>query len=277
MKLVEKEIDKIKYNKNNENKIEDNKIKDLIMKKNKNNLEKTNENNSNNNKNIDISKELTRKLLREINRGKWIEKKEGIEYINSIIDKANNKISKNGLQELFELIKDKLNDGNQNFVKMILQLLNHLIISLETQIKFFYNNIIYPLLLKLSDKNKLIRDECLSCIENWIKFQNFEIFAVNIPHLLINNENLELRIELLNLLSKYKDHIKNTYPKIFFKELTKSFLACLQDKNAKIRTLTEELISNFSNFVPRENYIVELKDIKNTISDYLYNIVDKLL
>ena len=160
---------------------------------------------------------------------------------------------------------------------MILQLLNHLIISLETQIKFFYNNIIYPLLLKLSDKNKLIRDECLSCIENWIKFQNFEIFAVNIPHLLINNENLELRIELLNLLLKYKGHIKNTYPKIFFKELTKSFLACLQDKNAKIRTLTEELITNFSNFVQREKYILELKDIKNTISDYLYNIVDKLL
>ena len=240
-------------------------------------MEKNNENNSNNNKNIDISKELTRKLLREIDRGKWIEKKEGIEYINSVIDKTNNKISKNGLQDLFELIKDKLNDGNQNFVRMILQLLNHLIISLVTQIKFFYNNIIYPLLLKLSDKNKLIRDECITCIENWIKFQNFEIFATNIPNLLINNENFELRLELLNLLSKYKDHIKNTYPKLFFKELTKSFLTCLQDKNTKIRTLTEELIKNFSNFIPRDKYILELKDIKNTISDYLFNIIDKLL
>ena len=190
MKLVEKEINKIEYNKNNENKITNNKIKDLLIKKNKNNLEKNNENNSNNNnKNIDISKELTRKLLREIDRGKWIEKKEGIEYINSVIDKTNNKISKNGLQDLFELIKDKLNDGNQNFVRMILQLLNHLIIYLETQIKFFYNNIIYTLLLKLSDKNKLIRDECITCIENWIKFQNFEIFATNIHNLLINNEN----------------------------------------------------------------------------------------
>ena len=277
MKLVEKEINKIEYNKNNENKITNNKIKDLLIKKNNNNLEKNNENNSNNNKNIDISKELTRKLLREIDRGKWIEKKEGIEYINSVIDKTNNKISKNGLQDLFELIKDKLNDGNQNFVRMILQLLNHLIISLETQIKFFYNNIIYPLLLKLSDKNKLIRDECITCIENWIKFQNFEIFATNIPNLLINNENFELRLELLNLLSKYKDHIKNTYPKLFFKELTKSFLTCLQDKNTKIRTLTEELIKNFSNFIPRDKYILELKDIKNTISDYLFNIIDKLL
>ena len=272
-KLIEKEIDKIKYKKDNENKMTDSKIKDLIVKKNKNNNDKLNYNN----KRIDISKELTPKLLREINRGKWIEKKEGIEYIINVIDKTNNKISKNGLQELFELIKDKLNDGNQNFVKMILQLLNHLIISLEFQIKFFYNNLVYPLLVKLSDKNKLIRDECLSCIENWIKFQNFEIFAVHIPQLLVSNENLELRIELLNLLTKNKELIKNAYPKSFFKELTKALLTCLQDKNVKIRNITEDLIVTFSNFIPREKYINELKDIKSTISDYLYNIIDKIL
>ena len=272
-KLIEKEIDKIKYKKDNENKMTDSKIKDLIVKKNKNNNDKS----IYNNKRIDISKELTPKLLREINRGKWIEKKEGIEYIINVIDKTNNKISKNGLQELFELIKDKLNDGNQNFVKMILQLLNHLIISLEFQIKFFYNNLVYPLLVKLSDKNKLIRDECLSCIENWIKFQNFEIFAVHIPQLLVSNENLELRIELLNLLTKNKELIKNAYPKSFFKELTKALLTCLQDKNVKIRNITEDLIVSFSNFISREKYINELKDIKSTISDYLYNIIDKIL
>ena len=275
LKLVEKEINKIKLN--NDSKIRENKIKDLIVKKNSKNISEKKENILLNNKRIDISKELTPKLLREINRGKWLEKKEGIEYINTIIDKTNNKISKNGLQELFELIKDKLNDGNQNFVKMILQLLNHLIISLESHIKFFYNNLIYPLLLKLSDKNKLIRDECLLCINNWIKFQNFDIFAIHIPQLLISNENFELRVELLNLLKIKKELIKITYPKIFFKELTKAFLICLQDKNIKIRNITEELIINYSNFIPREKYILELKDIKDTISDYLYNIIDKLL
>ena len=278
LKLIEKEINKIKFNKDNDNnKIQKNKIKDLIVKKNSKNISEKRENISLNNKRIDISKEITSKLLREINRGKWQEKKEGVEYINSLIDKTNNKISKNGLQDLFELIKDKLNDGNQNFVKMILQLLNHLIISLESQIKFFYNNLIYPLLLKLSDKNKLIRDECLLCIENWIKFQNFDIFAIHIPQLLISNENFELRLELLNLLIKEKELIKISYPKIFFKELTKAFLICLQDKNIKIRNITEELIINYSNFIPREKYIIELKDIKDTISDYLYNIIDKLL
>ena len=289
-KLIEKELEKINFNNKDQEINADSKIKDLIISHNKNKKIKNdsninnstinihnNNNNVNNNKRIDISKEITPKLLKEINRGKWIEKKEAIEYINSVIDKANNKISKNGLQDLFDLIKEKINDGNQNLVKMTLQLLSHLIIALENQIKAYYKNLVYPLLLKLSDKSKQIRDECLICVENWIKMQNFEIFAIYLPQLLISTENYEMRNEILNLLNKNKDLIKNNYPKLFFKELTKAFLVCLQDKNANIRNLTEELIKDLSNFIPREKYIYELKDIKRSISDYLYNILDRII
>ena len=295
-KLIEKELEKINFNDNdNENdaKTQD-KIKDLLTKNKakKNNINKgdsnknsssTNINNSMSSNNLinikrtDISKEITPKLLKEINRGKWIEKKEGIEYINSVIDKANNKISKNGLQELFDLIKEKLNDGNINLVKMTLQLLNHLIVALDNQIKAFYKVLVYPLLLKLSDKNKQIRDECHECIENWVKVQNFEIFAVYLPQLLISTENFEMRNEILTLLNKNKELIKIDFPKLFFKELTKAFLTCLQDKNAIIRNSTEELIKSLSTFIPREKYVLELKDIKRSIADNLYNILDKLL
>ena len=300
LKLIEKELEKINFDNNdnvNNNKNNNYKVKELLVDKNKvkknnkvdlnlNNLQLStspsyiNGNLSNTNlmnKRIDISKEITPKLLREINRGKWIEKKEGIEYINSVIDKANNKISKNGLQELFDLIKEKMNDGNINLVKITLQLLNHLIVALDNQIKAFYKIMVYPLLLKLSDKSKQIRDECHSCVENWIKLQNFEIFAVYLPQLLISTENFEMRNEILTLINKNKDLIKNDYPKLFFKELTKAFLTCLQDKNSIIRNSTEELIKILSNFIPREKYIMELKDIKRSISDYLYNIIDKLL
>ena len=131
-------------------------------------------------------------------------------------------------------------------------------------------------MLKLSDKSKQIRDECLICIDNWIKMQNFEIFAVYLPQLL-STENFEMRNEILNLLSKNEDSIKNEYPKVFFKELTKALITCLQDKNSIIRNNTEELIKELSNFIPREKYVNELKDIKRSISDYLYNILDRIL
>ena len=295
MKLIEKELEKISFNNEDNDNNTSNKVKDLLnndnkTKKNKNNSNTNNSTintnssnlnniniNVNNNKRIDISKEITQKLIKDISRGKWVEKKEGIEYINSLIDKTNNKISKNGLQDLFDLIKEKLNDGNINLVKMIIQLLSHLIIALETQIKSYSKNLVYPLLLKLSDKNKQIRDECVTCLDNWIKMQNFEIFAVFLPQLLMSNENFEMRNEILNLLNKNKQLIKNDYPKPFFKELTKAFLICLQDKNASIRNTTEELIKDLSNFIPREKYILELKDMKRSISDYLYNILDKVL
>ena len=290
-KLIEKELDKIVFDdkdkSNNSNK--NNKIKDLLntnskkssVNKNTSISARISPSNSNsnliNNKRVDISKDITPKLLKEINRGKWVEKKEGIEYINSLIDKANNKISKNGLQELFDLIKEKLNDGNINLVKMILQLLSRLILSLEGHIKFYSKNLIYPLLLKLQDKNKQIRDETLTCIENWIKMQNFDIFAVHIPQFLLSSENFEIRNEMLNLLNRKKDLIKSDYPKQFFSDLTKAFLACLQDRNSNIRSLAEELIKSFSNFIPREKYILELKDIKRSISDSLYSVIDRLL
>ena len=290
-KLIEKELDKIVFDDKDKNNStnKNNKIKDLLninskkgsVNKNVSASAAISPSNSNsnliNNKRVDISKDITPKLLKEINRGKWVEKKEGIEYINSLIDKANNKISKNGLQELFDLIKEKLNDGNINLVKMTLQLLSRLILALEGQIKFYSKNLIYPLLLKLQDKNKQIRDETLTCIENWIKMQNFDIFAVHIPQFLSSSENFEIRNEMLNLLNKKKDLIRPDYPKQFFSDLTKAFLACLQDKNSNIRSLTEELIKSFSNFIPREKYILELKDIKRSISDSLYSVLDRLL
>ena len=162
-KLIEKELDKIVFDENDKNNStnKNNKIKDLLNTNNKKSsgnkstsasaVISPSNSNSNliNNKRVDISKDITPKLLKEINRGKWVEKKEGIEYINSLIDKANNKISKNGLQELFDLIKEKLNDGNINLVKMTLQLLSRLILALEGQIKVYSKNLIYPLLLKL--------------------------------------------------------------------------------------------------------------------------------
>ena len=81
LKLVAKEIDKIKFNKDNENKIAKNKIKDLIVKKNsKNNSEKISKSIISNRR-IDISKELTPKLLREINREKCSKKRKELNIL----------------------------------------------------------------------------------------------------------------------------------------------------------------------------------------------------
>ena len=84
-------------------------------------LKKNNQNNTNINSLIkpsDISKLITPKLLKEINKGSWQEKKDGLNYIAKVIKDSNNKILPDGLNNLFDLIQEKLSDGNKNFVRM---------------------------------------------------------------------------------------------------------------------------------------------------------------
>ena len=116
------EIDNSRYSQNNNNKTT-----------NKINNEKNKEINFNVNsliKPIDISKLITSKLLKEIDKGKWQEKKDGIDYITKVIEDANKSILPDGLKNLFDLITEKLSDSNKNFVRIIIQLLSLLIISL---------------------------------------------------------------------------------------------------------------------------------------------------
>ena len=74
--------------------------------------------NNNSNRRKDISKDIFPSLLMEINKGSWNNKKEDIDYIHNLINSANNKISINGLNDLFNLINDKLEDSNKNLVKL---------------------------------------------------------------------------------------------------------------------------------------------------------------
>ena len=204
-------------------------------------------------KRIDISKYITPLLLKYINLGKWNEKKEAIDYIHKILNENNNYILINGLQDLINLVTEKLIDSNKNLVKLIIDLLSHLIESLGEQLKPFTINIITNLLSNLSDKNNILRNECVTCINKWISFnQNFEIVFTLIPSFLLN-DNFEMRNEILNILiininiiKKYNYYINHC------SDIINSLLYCLQDKSSYIRNNTEQFIKLTINLIPRE-------------------------
>ena len=226
---------------------------------------------------VDISKELPLEKFRTImDKGDWTEKKDCIDYIHNVLDNSGNKISVNGLDDLFEIIKDKLKDENKNLVKLIIQLLSHLINSLRNQIKKYSSILIYPLLLKLSDNNQTIREETINCINQWSNFQNFEVFASFFPSILIENDNYILRLELLNLLINNSEKINKNYGQIYFDQLIKALLLCLQDKNFEVRNKTEILIEKLSSIIPRENYINKCANFKPAITESLIKTIDKI-
>lgn len=226
-------------------------------------------------KRIDLTKEIPNSLLNDINKGKWNEKKEAIEFLHKLLDKCNNYISVNGLDNLFQLIKDKLKDGNKNLVKLIIELLSHFIEALGIQIKKYSKTIILSLLSNLSEKTPQVREECIKCIQKWTKCQNFEIFCAHFPKLL-NNDNFEMRCSILDLLTENCDLITEQYNKTFFDELIKSILICLQDKTSTIRNKTEEFMKKFK-LIRREDYIKEAKEFKPAITEYLLNNIKLIL
>ena len=265
LKMIEKEISKINIDNNTLN-------KNIILNNssNKKGGMSKGQFQTVNIKRVDISKDIPVQLLKDIDKGKWNDKKEGIDFLHKLLDKSNNNISINGLDNLFMLIKEKLKDGNKNLVKAIIELLSHLIDAVGPQIKkYSKNNIILSLLSNLSEKNQQVRDECIKCVQKWTKCESFEIFCYHFPKLL-NNDNYEMRYSILDLLLKNCGLITRQYNKSFFNELIKALLICLQDKNSEIRKKTEEFMKKFE-LVKKEDYYKEAKDFKPAIAEYLIN------
>ena len=243
-------------------------------------LKKNNQNNTNLNSLIkpsDISKLITPKLLKEINKGSWQEKKDGLNYIAKVIKDSNNKILPDGLNNLFDLIQEKLSDGNKNFVRIIIHTLSLLIASLGNNIKAYSKLFVKPLLLNLSDKNQSLREECIDCVNKLIENQNFEIVATVLPQL-ENIENSDMRNEILNLLTKNINSLLNdNYSDSFFKELTILLLNFLQDKNSKIRSKTETFIIKFKNKIKKKDYLKQMDKFKPSIIGNLKSVFNRIL
>jgi hypothetical protein len=240
------------------------------------NSDKSNIIQNNLNKPADISKLIPPKLLREIDKGKWREKKDGIDYIIKLIDNGNKKILPEGLKDLFDLIQEKLSDANKNFVRIIIQLLSLLILSLGENIKIYSKIFIKPLLLNLSDKNQLLREDCVECINKLIDNQNFEIITNYLPQI-IDIENSDMRNEILNLLIlNIHSLLNDNYSESFFKELAKALINFLQDKNSKIKSKTESFIIEIKDKIKKDKYLKEIDKYKPSIAEDLKNIIKKL-
>ena len=267
-------------------------IKESTLKNIYKEMEKINEDNlkknqDNNNKNKIIIKEklikpeniseyIPPKLLKEIDKGKWQEKKDGIDYISKVIENGKKKILPDGLQNLFELIQQKLTDANKNFVRMIIQLLSFLIMSLGDNIKTYSKQFVKPLLLNLSDKNQLLREDCVKCINILIENENFEIITDFLPQI-TDIENSDMRNEILNLLiSNINSLLNDNYSDSFFKELKKALINFLQDKNSKIKSKTETFIKMFKDKLKKKDYLKEIDKYKPSIAEDLRNIFNKI-
>ena len=176
------------------------------------------------------------------------------------------KILPNGLNELMNLIKKKLTDGNKNIVKMIINLLGQLIEALKHHFKQYSKSIAINLIPNLSDKNQLFRNEIQICFDKWVQFVGFDTLIIHIPPFL-KNENVEMRTELFNFINKYKDKFTKDIAVSVFKDMEENLLLCLQDKTANIRTQAEEMIKFSLTYIKLNNYYEKIQKYKPAITN----------
>ena len=223
----------------------------------------------------DISKKITPQILKCISDGKWAEKKDACEKIEKILEESNMKILPNGLNDLMDLIKKKLLDGNKNIVRMMINLLTQLIEALKQGFKQWSKYIALNLIPNLSDKNQVLRNECQICFDKWVEYVGFDSLIVYFPQFL-KNGNVEIRTEIMNFIKKYKDKFNKELGVLVFKEMVDNLLLCLQDRTASVRTQAEETIKFSLNFIKLSNYNSKIKEYKPAITNDLQIILDKI-
>jgi cytoskeleton-associated protein 5 len=228
---------------------------------------------------VDISRKVTGELLKQFIEGNWQVKKKVIEDLERILKEANNRILPNGLGDLVTTLKNKLNDGNKNLVRLMVQFIMKLVDSLGPECKQFSKTLIGPVLNNLSDKMNLLRDDVIKCLEKWAELIGFENVLSHCPAIM-GMENFELRNDLLKLIVKNKASLAN----FDCKEIIPGILSCLLDKSPIIRNLAEELvketakivtISNFYNVLNGGSYKPAfVQTIKPIIDKYSSTIID---
>ena len=221
---------------------------------------------------IDISKKITPKMLKDLSEGKWQIKKEVIEQIDSIINSVQRRILPNGLGELIGILKQKLKDSNKNIVRIFIQFISKLSDDLGNGIKVYIKTLINPILRNVSDKNNLLREDVVKCIEKFINIIGFDYISFAIPQFL-NEENYEMRFELLKILTKNKGIFSNKLDNI--KDYISPIISCILDKSPIIRNMAEEVSKELLRYININCFYEQLRNLKPAIANSVKNIIDK--
>ena len=273
LKLIDAELDKVKVIDPKESLIKKKKAASVME------IGNAKSNNNSKGKDLippqDISKKITPQIIKLLNSAKWAEKKEGCETIEKILTSANMRILPNGLNTLMTTIKKKLSDSNKNFVKMLVALLSKLIEGMKAGFKQWAKPIALTLIPNLADKNQLMRNECQNCFDKWVEFAGFDSLVVHFPKFLIN-ENVEIRIEIMNFFMKYKDKFNKSTGESVYKDMMNPLLICLQDRSSNVRNLAEEIIKISLVYNPITNYYKKIEDFKPAIAKTIKQVLDKI-
>lgn len=219
----------------------------------------------------DVSKELGgQKLLNMINDNNWKKRKEAVDKMDAILEKANFRILPNGLSETVGLLKVKMADSNKSVSKAFIQFVGKFAESLGPGAKQYAPMLIKPLLNCLSEKNTLVRQTNLETINKWSAAIGPDQIINHIGSV-IEKDNPEIRSVLLDWMLANKEFIS----KAETESLPKALIECLQDKAPVIRGLAEKAISEVIPITGPAPFKKLMKDLKPAVQNSIKPLIEK--
>lgn len=115
----------------------------------------------------DITKALTSKLLAGFKDKDWKKRKDTADAIVEILKAAKMRIMPAGLQDLMENLKTGMKESNKAVIKSNIQLMGFLAEATGAPLKLYTKKCLVPLIFNLSDKQSLVRNDVIECMNKW--------------------------------------------------------------------------------------------------------------
>ena len=217
-----------------------------------------------------ISNQITSKMLAALSDSNWKVRKETMDAIEEILTASGMRILPTGLTDVIKGLKGRLADPNKSLCRQSMSLVGKFAEALGSECKQFNRSLVPGLLGNLADKQSLLRQDAIAAIDKWAKEAGPESI-IQFSAATLQQENPELRSELINWLLAHKENLRNCELEPFIPSL----LMCLQDRVAGIRNGGELLFAEVIGMVGFDAVTPHLKDIKPAIINTLKPIIDK--
>lgn len=165
------------------------------------------------------------------------------------------RIEPNGVNEMMEVMKKAMKDANKAVVKVFIILLGLLADAMEGPISKYQKKCFVPMLSNLSDKQQLVRDEVVKCMNKWANAIGADKIINHLGEV-IAVENPESRTEALKWILLHETSIATCD----HATLVKPLIACMTDKSKAIRELAENVSLPVMKLTGHPKFMDAIKD-----------------
>ena len=210
-------------------------------------------------------------MLDQFKHKDWKVRKKCGDDIEAILKEAKMRIEPDGVNDMMEVMKKAMKDANKAVVKVFIVLLGLLADAMGQPISKYQKKCFVPMLSNLSDKQQLVRDEVVKCMNKWADAIGADKIINHLGEV-INVENPEARNEGLKWILLHETSIASCDHSTLIKPL----ISCMTDRSKDIRNLAENVSLPVMKLAGHPKFMDAIKDRPPAVQQTLKPILEKI-